>query len=150
GFLAALGAVGESCRPVPIRGVLVVLGVRRGVAVRAVLADGLAGDGMLFRGPGTQVDELAALAAEGTPARGRAPVHRGLAGGTGDLHQPHTVSWKSTSSVVCTGRVWKSCQCMKRMLQRWWLPLISGNSGVPAGSVMRSNWQGVSRSKVTW
>jgi hypothetical protein len=104
--------------------------VPRRLVAAVALHDGhlLAGNRPLFTDPGTQVDQLAALAAERPEWRGRRPLDGSLAGGAGDrLHaQVQVVSVKRTSSVVWIGRVFASCQTRKRTLQRWWLPLISG------------------------
>ena len=49
-----------------------------------------------------------------------------------------------------TGRAVASSQFKKRMVQRCWLALISGNNSESAGKVTRTNWHGFSRSNCSW
>ena len=44
----------------------------------------------------------------------------------GATAQVQQVSTKGTSPSACVGRLRTSLHSRKRMLQRWWLPLISG------------------------
>src|SRR5262245_33337648 len=95
--------------------------------------DTVARNRVLFRRPRAEIDQLAALAAERAPRRALVPLDAAPAGrASNDAVHVQTVSWNLTSSVACAGRALGSVQRRKRMLQRCWPPLTSGNRSVPA------------------
>ncbi len=99
-----------------------------GRAIRRLFWRRLTGDGVLFGQPGAEVDQSAALTAEGSE-RCLRPVDFALAGGALDVlggHQGQQVRRNFTSVSACVARSPRPFQLRKRMLQRWWLPLTSG------------------------
>ena len=97
-------------------------------AIDRIIRRRLTGDGVLLGQPCAEVDEPAALAAEG-PERRLRPVDLALAGGALDVldgHQGQQVRRNFTSVSPCVARSAGPFQLRKRTLQRWWLPLTSG------------------------
>src|SRR6185312_14673273 len=87
---------------------------------RCLIRGGIAGNGVLLGQPCAEVDEPAALAAEGSIGRLR-PVDLALAGGTLDAldgHHAQQVSRNLTSESAWVGRSERPFQARKRMLQR--------------------------------
>jgi threonine synthase len=93
---------------------------------------------MLLAEPCARVDETAAIAAERSVGRRLGPFNLTATGGALDV-QAQQVRKKGTSVSTCTGRPVASSQFRKRMVQRCWLPLISGNNSASAGSVTRTS-----------
>src|SRR5262245_52573148 len=96
----------------------------------------LSRDRVLSREPGAEINQAAALAAERPEGRAL-PVEITLARRAFDacrthralrrtLPQGQQLSMNVTSFSAWVGRAVMPCQARKRMLQRWWLPLISG------------------------
>lgn len=101
-----------------------------------------AGDGALLFEPGAEIHQLAAFAAERPPALFLTPLDFAAAGGAGHVPRFHVqqIRVNGTSPSACLGRWSMPRHSRKRMLQRCWLPLISGYSTLPGSSTMRSSW----------
>lgn len=99
---------------------LVALAFGAAEARRCGIADfirSFAGDRVLLAEPGPEVDEAAAITAEGPVRKGFRPDDLALAGGAGDV-QAQEVSTKGTSSVHWTAREPRPFHSRKRTLER--------------------------------
>ncbi len=109
---------------------------------------------VLLRKPRPQIDQSATIAAERAISGFGRPRHRATALRTFDdrghalssFAQAQQVKRNGVSLSTCTGRLVASSQLRNRIVQRCWLPLISGNKSVLAGKLTRTSWQGCSRS----
>ncbi len=114
----------------------------------------LVGYFVLLRKPRPQIDQSATIAAERAISGFGRPRHRATALRTFDdrghalssFAQAQQVKRNGVSLSTCTGRLVASSQLRNRIVQRCWLPLISGNKSVLAGKLTRTSWQGCSRS----
>jgi hypothetical protein len=102
---------------------------------------------VLLGQPGAEVDQPATVAAKRPVDGFRRPLYRPFTRGAfyrcrhEDVLslQEQQVRRKGTSRSTCTGLLVASCQLRNRMVHRCWLPLISGNKSVSAGSVTRTS-----------
>ena len=89
-------------------------------ALTRLVLDGLTRDGVLLSQPGAEIDQPAALAAEG-PEGGLRPVDLAVTGGALDAlggHQEQQVNRNLTSAAAWAGRSVRPFQLRKRTLQR--------------------------------
>jgi hypothetical protein len=126
------------------------LGFLSGIRRRILAGAGrFVGNPVVLIEPRTEIDEPTAIAAEGSVRRCRRPLHGSPAGGTFNgrdhpnprkyLNQAQQVNINGTSTSTCAGRLVASSQFKNRMVQRCWLPLISGNSPRSGVRVTRTN-----------
>src|SRR3990167_7408130 len=106
-----------------------------------------------FRRPLAEVDQLAALRAEGPPGVGRAIFGEVATCGAGDLfwraYRLHRVRSKVTSASQGRGFCVPSRQ-LKRMLMAYLLALTSGKQVASSGRVTRSICAGLAPPSICW